>query len=171
MLRDERITRLYWTAHRHGKKRKLKGTGGFSVSRPPQHFFNYEEVVEAHRRRAVAKRNQSNEIMKFTRQEDGAENEANVDLSIVAEGDNAPVVGQRNAMTRIVALATPGSPLLRVLTARAFVPLAALAASAACSVRSPPPPPSSSRSRSSWRAGPLAGEREAEGRASTADAW
>ncbi|KAH8112870.1 transcription elongation factor Spt5 [Phellopilus nigrolimitatus] len=99
-----------------GKKRKLKGAGGFSVSRPPQHFFNYEEVVKAHGRRAVAKRNQVyvfnndtfkdgyiekdfklsalslenvnptlDEIMKFTRQEDGAENEANVDLSIIAE--------------------------------------------------------------------------------------
>lgn len=99
-----------------GKKRKLKGTGMSATSRPPQRFFNYEEVVKAHGRRAVAKRNQVyvfnndtfkdgyiekdfklgtlilenvnptlDEIMKFTRQEDGGENDANVDLSIIAE--------------------------------------------------------------------------------------
>ncbi|EJD01904.1 transcription elongation factor Spt5 [Fomitiporia mediterranea MF3/22] len=99
-----------------GKKRKLKGSGMSSVSRPPQRFFNYEEVVKVYGRRAVAKRNQVyvfnndtfrdgyiekdfklatlilenvnptlDEIMKFTRREDGAENEANVDLSIIAE--------------------------------------------------------------------------------------
>ncbi|KAL5478474.1 SPT5 [Sanghuangporus weigelae] len=99
-----------------GKKRKLKGAGFSSASRPPQRFFNYEEVAKVYGRRAVAKRNQVyvfnndtfkdgyiekdfklsalilenvnptlDEIMKFTRQEDGAENEANVDLSIIAE--------------------------------------------------------------------------------------
>ncbi|KAI5117912.1 hypothetical protein M0805_003604 [Coniferiporia weirii] len=99
-----------------GKKRKLKGVGLSQTSRPAQHLFNYEEVVKAHGRRAVAKRNQVyvfnndtfrdgfiekdfklsalilenvnptlDEIMKFTRQEDGAEHETNVDLSIIAE--------------------------------------------------------------------------------------
>lgn len=99
-----------------GKKRKLKGAGLSSGTRPPQRFFNYEEVAKVYGRRAVAKRNQVyvfnndtfkdgyiekdfklsaltlenvnptlDEIMKFTRQEDGAENEANVDLSIIAE--------------------------------------------------------------------------------------
>lgn len=98
-----------------GKKRKIKGSGLSASSRPPQRFFNYEEVIKAHGRRAVAKRNQVyvfnndtfkdgyiekdfklanlilenvnptlDEIMKFTRQEDGAD-ETNVDLSIIAE--------------------------------------------------------------------------------------
>ena len=41
-----------------GKKRKLKGAGLNSVARPPQRFFNYEEIVKVYGRRAVAKRNQ-----------------------------------------------------------------------------------------------------------------
>lgn len=41
-----------------GKKRKLKNTGFNSVSRPPQRFFNYEEIVKVYGRRSVAKRNQ-----------------------------------------------------------------------------------------------------------------
>ena len=99
-----------------GKKRKFKGSGMTSMTRPPQRLFNYEEVIKAHGRRTVAKRNQFyvfandtfregymekdfkisalvlenvnptlDEIMRFTRQEDGAENENTVDLSIIAE--------------------------------------------------------------------------------------
>lgn len=99
-----------------GKKRKLKGSGLTAATRPPQRFFNYEEVIKAYGRRAVAKRNQVyvfnndtfrdgylekdfkfsalqlenvnptlDEIMKFTRQDEGGEHEANVDLSIIAE--------------------------------------------------------------------------------------
>ena len=42
-----------------GKKRKKGSTGLSSFSmRPPQRFFNYEEVVKVYGRKAVAKRNQ-----------------------------------------------------------------------------------------------------------------
>lgn len=99
-----------------GKKRKLKGTGMTATNRPPQRFFNFEEVVKAYGRRAVGKRNHAfvynnetfrdgylekdfklsalqlenvnptlDEIMKFTRQEDGLENDTGVDLTIIAE--------------------------------------------------------------------------------------
>lgn len=99
-----------------GKKRKLKGPSSAQVARPPQNFFNYEEVVKVYGRRAVAKRNQVyvfnndtfkdgyiekdfkistlilenvnptlDEIMKFTRQEEGADGETGVDLSVIAE--------------------------------------------------------------------------------------
>lgn len=99
-----------------GKKRKKGLAAATTTGRPAQRFFNYEEVVKAHGRRAVTKRNQVyvftndtfrdgyiekdfkltglilenvnptlDEIMRFTRQEDGAENEHNVDLSIIAE--------------------------------------------------------------------------------------
>ena len=99
-----------------GKKRKLKGVGLSATSRPPQRFFNFEEVAKVYGRRAIVKRGHAyvfnndtfkdgyiekdfkltnlilenvnptlDEIMKFTHQEDGVENEANVDLSIIAE--------------------------------------------------------------------------------------
>lgn len=99
-----------------GKKRKKLASGLSLGPRPPQRFFNYEEVVKAHGRRNVAKRNQVyvfggetyrdgyiekdfkvsalilenvnptlDEIMKFTRQEDGGENDASVNLSVIAE--------------------------------------------------------------------------------------
>jgi transcription elongation factor SPT5 len=106
-----------------GRKRKKANSGPSATTRPPQRFFNYEEVVKVHGRRAVAKRNQVyvfgndtfrdgyiekdikisglilenvnptlDEIMKFTRQEDGAENEQSVDLSIIAEASKKEAI-------------------------------------------------------------------------------
>ena len=106
-----------------GKKRKKAGSGLNVNSRPPQRFFNYEEVVKVHGRRAVAKRNQVyvfgndtfrdgyiekdikisglilenvnptlDEIMKFTRREDGVEGEHTVDLSIIAEASKKEAI-------------------------------------------------------------------------------
>ncbi len=94
-----------------GKKRKKLASGLSLGPRPPQRFFNYEEVVKAHGRRNVAKRNQVyvfggetyrdgyiekdfkvsalilenvnptlDEIMKFTRQEDGGEKRRRVSI-------------------------------------------------------------------------------------------
>ncbi|TDL27811.1 transcription elongation factor Spt5 [Rickenella mellea] len=106
-----------------GRKRKKLGSALSSVTRPPQRFFNYEEVIKAHGRRAVVKRNQVyvfgndtfkdgyiekdfklsalilenvnpslDEIMRFTRQEDGGENDQNVDLSIIAEASKKEAI-------------------------------------------------------------------------------
>ena len=41
-----------------GKKRKKTGASLAHQTRPPQRFFNYEEVVKVYGRKAVAKRNQ-----------------------------------------------------------------------------------------------------------------
>ena len=106
------------------KKRKkvLPGASSFSM-RPPQRFFNYEEVVKVYGRKAVAKRNQVyvfqndtykdgfvekdfklsalqledvnptlDEITQFTRGKDGAENDTNVDLSIIAEASKKAAI-------------------------------------------------------------------------------
>ncbi|KAI0708566.1 transcription elongation factor Spt5 [Earliella scabrosa] len=107
-----------------GKKRKKPGAGLSSFSmRPPQRFFNYEEVVKVYGRKSVYKRNQSyvfqndtykdgfiekdfrvtalqlddvnptlDEITRFTRGQDGTENEANVDLSIIAEASRKAAI-------------------------------------------------------------------------------
>ena len=112
---------LYTTVD--GKKRK-KPTMGLSASmRPPQRFFNYEEVVKVYGRKSVSKRNQVyvfqnetykdgfiekdfrltalqlddvnptlDEITRFTRGQDGTENEANVDLSIIAEASRKAAI-------------------------------------------------------------------------------
>lgn len=106
-----------------GKKRKKTG-GGLSFSmRPPQRFFNYEEVVKVFGRKAVSKRNQVyvfqndtykdgfiekdfrltalqldnvnptlDEITQFTRGQDGNENDANIDLSIIAEASRKAAI-------------------------------------------------------------------------------
>ncbi|EMD36765.1 hypothetical protein CERSUDRAFT_137024 [Gelatoporia subvermispora B] len=97
------------------KKKGAPGTASFSM-RPPQRFFNYEEVVKVYGRKGVSKRNQVyvfqndtykdgfiekdfrltalqldnvnptlDEITHFTRGRDGAENDSNVDLSIIAD--------------------------------------------------------------------------------------
>ena len=107
-----------------GKKRKKAGAGLSSFSmRPPQRFFNYEEVVKVYGRKTVSKRNQVyvfqndtykdgfiekdfrltalqlddvnptlDEITRFTRGQDGNENEANVDLSIIAEASRKAAI-------------------------------------------------------------------------------
>ena len=107
-----------------GKKRKKIGAGLPSFSmRPPQRFFNYEEVAKVYGRKSVSKRNQVyvfqndtykdgfiekdfklsalqldnvnptlDEITQFTRGQDGAENETNVDLSIIAEASRKAAI-------------------------------------------------------------------------------
>ncbi|KAL7284752.1 hypothetical protein ACG7TL_002059 [Trametes sanguinea] len=107
-----------------GRKRKKAGAGLSSFNmRPPQRFFNYEEVVKVYGRKSVAKRNQVyvfqndtykdgfiekdfritalqlddvnptlDEITRFTRGRDGTENEANVDLSIIAEASRKAAI-------------------------------------------------------------------------------
>ncbi|RDX52442.1 transcription elongation factor Spt5 [Lentinus brumalis] len=107
-----------------GRKRKKAGTGLSSFSmRPPQRFFNYEEVVKVYGRKSVSKRNQVfvfqndtykdgfiekdfrltalqlddvnptlDEITRFTRGQDGNENESNVDLSIIAEASRKAAI-------------------------------------------------------------------------------
>lgn len=108
-----------------GKKRKkpLPGASSSFAMRPPQRFFNYEEVVKVYGRKAVAKRNQVyvfqndtykdgfiekdfklsalqlddvnptlDEITQFTRGQDGAENDANIDLSIIAEASKKAAI-------------------------------------------------------------------------------
>lgn len=106
------------------KKRKKIAAGSSSFSmRPPQRFFNYEEVVKVYGRKSVAKRNQVyvfqndtykdgflekdfklsalqlddvnptlDEITRFTRGQDGAENETNIDLSIIAEASKKAAI-------------------------------------------------------------------------------
>jgi transcription elongation factor SPT5 len=105
-----------------GKKRKKTGTG-LSTMRPPQRFFNYEEVIKVYGSKSVSKRNQVyvfqgdtykdgfvekdfklsglvlenvnptlDEITRFTRGQDGAENENNVDLSIIAEASRKAAI-------------------------------------------------------------------------------
>lgn len=105
-----------------GRKRK-KASVGLSTMRPPQRFFNYEEVVKVYGRKQVSKRNQVyvfqndtykdgfiekdfklsalqlddvnptlDEITRFTRGQDGAENEHPVDLSIIAEASRKAAI-------------------------------------------------------------------------------
>ncbi|KAH0831224.1 hypothetical protein J3R83DRAFT_13804 [Lanmaoa asiatica] len=105
-----------------GRKRKKAATG-VSTMRPPQRFFNYEEVVKVYGRKQVSKRNQVyvfqndtykdgfiekdfkfsalqlddvnptlDEITRFTRGQDGAENENPVDLSIIAEASRKAAI-------------------------------------------------------------------------------
>ena len=105
-----------------GRKRK-KASAGISTMRPPQRFFNYEEVVKVYGRKQVSKRNQVyvfqndtykdgfiekdfklsalqlddvnptlDEITRFTRGQDGAENENPVDLSIIAEASRKAAI-------------------------------------------------------------------------------
>lgn len=105
-----------------GRKRKKAGTG-LATMRPPQRFFNYEEVVKVHGRKQVSKRNQVyvfqndtykdgfiekdfklnalqldnvnptlDEITKFSRGQDGADNENPVDLSIIAEASRKAAI-------------------------------------------------------------------------------
>jgi transcription elongation factor SPT5 len=104
------------------RKRK-KGTTGLATMRPPQRFFNYEEVIKVWGRKQVSKRNQVyvfqndtykdgfiekdfklsalvlenvnptlDEITRFTRGQDGAENDTNIDLSIIAEASRKAAV-------------------------------------------------------------------------------
>lgn len=106
-----------------GRKRKKPGIVGAPNMRPPQRFFNYEEVIKVYTRKAVAKRNQVyvfqnetykdgflekdfklsalslddvnptlDEITRFTRGQDGTENESNVDLSIIAEASRKAAI-------------------------------------------------------------------------------
>lgn len=107
-----------------GKKRKKPGAGLSSFNmRPPQRFFNYEEVVKVYGRKSVYKRNQAyvfqndtykdgfiekdfrvtalqlddvnptlDEITRFTRGQDGTENESSVDLSIIAEASRKAAI-------------------------------------------------------------------------------
>ncbi|KAG1749697.1 uncharacterized protein EDB91DRAFT_1109150 [Suillus paluster] len=105
-----------------GRKRKKAGTG-LATMRPPQRFFNYEEVVKVHGRKQVSKRNQVyvfqndtykdgfiekdfklnalqldnvnptlDEITKFSRGQDGGDNENPVDLSIIAEASRKAAI-------------------------------------------------------------------------------
>jgi len=104
------------------KKRKKAGTG-LTTMRPPQRFFNYEEVIKVYGRKQVTKRNQLyvfqndtykdgfiekdfklnalqldnvnptlDEITKFSRGQDGADNENPVDLSIIAEASRKAAI-------------------------------------------------------------------------------
>jgi transcription elongation factor SPT5 len=107
-----------------GKKRKKQSTAGANNAlRPPQRFFNYEEVVKVYGRKSVARRNQVylfqndqfkdgfiekdfrltaiqldnvnptlDEITRFTRGQDGAENDTPVDLSIIAEASRKAAI-------------------------------------------------------------------------------
>lgn len=107
-----------------GKKRKKQSTAGVNNAlRPPQRFFNYEEVVKVYGRKSVARRNQVylfqndqfkdgfiekdfrltaiqldnvnptlDEITRFTRGQDGAENDTPVDLSIIAEASRKAAI-------------------------------------------------------------------------------
>ncbi|KAH9946425.1 transcription elongation factor Spt5 [Epithele typhae] len=107
-----------------GKKRKKSGLGLSSFNmRPPQRFFNYEEVARVYGRKSVVKRNvvfvfqndtykdgfiekdfrltalqlddvnpTLDEITRFTRGQDGNDNEANVDLSIIAEASRKAAI-------------------------------------------------------------------------------
>ncbi|KAI0088854.1 hypothetical protein BDY19DRAFT_1041717 [Irpex rosettiformis] len=107
-----------------GKKRKKITAGSSSFSmRPPQRFFNYEEVVKVYGRKSVAKRNlvyvfqndtykdgfiekdfklpalqlddvnpTLDEITRFTRGQDGADNETAIDLSIIAEASRKAAI-------------------------------------------------------------------------------
>ncbi|KAG9308343.1 hypothetical protein JVU11DRAFT_12109 [Chiua virens] len=105
-----------------GRKRKKVGAG-LSTMRPPQRFFNYEEVIKVYTRKQVSKRNQVyvfqndtykegfvekdfklstlqlddvnptlDEITRFKRGQDGAENEHPVDLSIIAEASRKAAI-------------------------------------------------------------------------------
>jgi transcription elongation factor SPT5 len=105
-----------------GRKRKKIGTGSATM-RPPQRFFNYEEVVKVYGRKSVTKRNQVyvfqndtykdgfiekdfklsglvlesvnptlDEITRFARGQDGAENEGAVDLSLIAEASRKAAI-------------------------------------------------------------------------------
>jgi transcription elongation factor SPT5 len=109
-------------ANADGRKRKKTGTG-LTTMRPPQRFFNYEEVVKVYGRKQVSKRNQVyvfqndtykdgfiekdfklnalqldnvnptlDEITKFSRGQDGADNENPVDLSIIAEASRKAAI-------------------------------------------------------------------------------
>ena len=107
-----------------GKKRKKITAGSSSFAmRPPQRFFNYEEVVKVYGRKSVAKRNlvyvfqndtykdgfiekdfklpalqlddvnpTLDEITRFTRGQDGADNETAIDLSIIAEASRKAAI-------------------------------------------------------------------------------
>ncbi|EPQ50819.1 transcription elongation factor Spt5 [Gloeophyllum trabeum ATCC 11539] len=107
-----------------GRKRKKLGFGNSAVTmRPPQRFFNYEEVAKVYGRKQVSKRNQVyvfqndtykdgfiekdfklsalqlenvnptlDEITRFTRGMDGAENESAVDLTIIAEASRKAAI-------------------------------------------------------------------------------
>ncbi|TFK52900.1 transcription elongation factor Spt5 [Heliocybe sulcata] len=108
-----------------GKKRKKLGFGNTSSTtmRPPQRFFNYEEVAKVYGRKQVSKRNQVyvfqndtykdgfiekdfklsalqlenvnptlDEITRFARGMDGAENDTAVDLSIIAEASRKAAI-------------------------------------------------------------------------------
>lgn len=106
-----------------GKKRKKSGVIAGTNMRPPQRFFNFEEVVKVYGRKYVSKRNQVyvfqnetykdgfiekdfklsalqlenvnptlDEITRFTRGQDGAEHEGNVDLSIIAEASRKAAI-------------------------------------------------------------------------------
>jgi len=107
-----------------GKKRKKQSTAGANNAlRPPQRFFNYEEVIKVYGRKSVARRNQVylfqndqfkdgfiekdfrltaiqldnvnptlDEITRFTRGQDGAENDTPVDLSIIAEASRKAAI-------------------------------------------------------------------------------
>ncbi|OJA11585.1 hypothetical protein AZE42_01936 [Rhizopogon vesiculosus] len=105
-----------------GRKRKKAGAS-LTTMRPPQRFFNYEEVVKVYGRKQVSKRNQVyvfqndtykdgfiekdfklnalqlenvnptlDEITKFSRGQDGADNENPVDLSIIAEASRKAAI-------------------------------------------------------------------------------
>ncbi|KII93202.1 hypothetical protein PLICRDRAFT_130771 [Plicaturopsis crispa FD-325 SS-3] len=104
-------------------KRKKAGAGSSATMRPPQRFFNYEEVIKVYGRKQVSKRNQVyvfqtdtykdgfiekdakltslildnvnptlDEITRFARGMDGAENENNVDLSVIAEASRKAAI-------------------------------------------------------------------------------
>jgi transcription elongation factor SPT5 len=104
------------------RKRK-KATTGSATMRPPQRFFNFEEVIKVYGRKSVSKRNQVyvfqndtykdgfiekdfklsalvlenvnptlDEITRFTKGQDGAENESAVDLSIIAEASRKAAI-------------------------------------------------------------------------------
>ncbi|KAI0826435.1 hypothetical protein BC629DRAFT_1434851 [Irpex lacteus] len=107
-----------------GKKRKKITAGSSSFSmRPPQRFFNYEEVIKVYGRKSVSKRNQVyvfqndtykdgfiekdfklsalqlddvnptlDEITRFTRGQDGTDNETAIDLSIIAEASRKAAI-------------------------------------------------------------------------------
>jgi transcription elongation factor SPT5 len=104
-----------------GKKRKKQGTTGTNNAlRPPQRFFNYEEEVKVYGRKSVAQiylfqtdqfkdgfiekdfrltailldnvNPTLDEITRFTRGQDGAENDTPVDLSIIAEASRKAAI-------------------------------------------------------------------------------
>ncbi|KIJ26376.1 hypothetical protein M422DRAFT_100754, partial [Sphaerobolus stellatus SS14] len=113
------------TAATDGKKRKKGALGLTANTRPPQRFFNVEEIIKVYGRKSVAHRPKTNsyvfqndtfkfgyiekdirvtgiqtedvsptldEITKFMKQQDGEDNAAHVDLSVIADASRKAAI-------------------------------------------------------------------------------